>query len=222
MSFSADAVLFDLDGTLVNTIPLIFTCYRHTLATHLPGYDPGHDLLVDNLGRSLNDILFDYAVGGGAADPAAMSREMLQTYRAFQRQNLSRLIQPFEGMRETLTALRDRKVALGVITSKVEWAARECLEFYGLVEFLGVQVFHDDTERHKPDPQPLLFGASKGGFDPARCVYVGDSVQDMAASRAAGMFAVGALWGPSTREKLAGAGADALAEQPGDLLSIVA
>ena len=78
-------------------------------------------------------------------------------------------------MRETLEQLRARGLTLGVVTSKVEWAARECYEYYGLGEFLSIGVFHDDTERHKPDPQPLLYAAAKGGLDAARTVYVGDS-----------------------------------------------
>lgn len=215
-----DAVLFDLDGTLVDTIPLILACYQHTLAAHLPGYDPGRKVIIGNLGRSLDDILFDYAAAAGVADPAAESRAMLATYRAFQRQNLSRLIRPYEGMRETLEQLRARGLTLGVVTSKVEWAARECYEYYGLGEFLPIGVFHDDTERHKPDPQPLLYAAAKGGLDVARTVYVGDAVHDMAAGKAAGMRTIAALWGPSEREELVRAGADELAERPADLLTI--
>jgi pyrophosphatase PpaX len=222
MLTSVDAVLFDLDGTLVDTIPLIFACYEHTLAAHVPGYHPGRRALIANLGRSLDDILFDYAAAGGAADPSAMSKAMLQTYRSFQRANLGRLIRPYEGMREALAGLRARGLVLGVVTSKVEWAARECYEYYGLGEFLSVHVFHDDTERHKPDPQPLLFAASKGGLDVARTVYVGDATHDMAAGKAAGMRTIGVLWGPSEREKLLRAGADELAVTPADLLTIVA
>jgi pyrophosphatase PpaX len=217
-----DAVLFDLDGTLVDTIPLIFACYQHTLAEHLPGYDPGRHVIIGNLGRSLDDILFDYAAAAGAADPSAMSRAMLTTYRAFQRANLNRLIRPYEGMRESLEGLRARGLTLGVVTSKVEWAARECYEYYGLGEYLSIGVFHDDTERHKPDPQPLLLAASKGSLDAARTVYVGDSIHDMAAGRAAGMRTIGALWGPSEREELVEAGADELADRPEDLLTMIA
>jgi pyrophosphatase PpaX len=217
-----DAVLFDLDGTLVDTIPLIFACYEHTLGTHLPGYTPSRDVLVSNLGRSLDDILFDYAKEAGAAEPAALSRTMLQTYRSFQREAMARLIQPYGGMREALEGLRARGLTLGVVTSKVEWAARQCYEYYGLGEFLTVQVFHDDTERHKPDPQPLLLAASKGGLVPERCVYVGDSIHDMAAGKAAGMRTIGVLWGPSSRDDLLRAGADELATVPADLLTIVA
>jgi pyrophosphatase PpaX len=216
-----DAVLFDLDGTLVDTIPLILACYQHTLAAHLPGYDPGRKAIIGNLGRSLDDILFDYAAGAGAADPGATSREMLTTYRAFQRETLSRLIRPYDGIREALELLRARGLTLGVVTSKVEWAARECYEYYGLGEFLSIGVFHDDTARHKPDPQPLLYAAAKGVLDVARTVYVGDSVHYMASGKAAGMRTIAALWGPFDREDLVRAGADELAERPADLLTIV-
>jgi pyrophosphatase PpaX len=221
MVSSVDAVLFDLDGTLVDTIPLIFACYEHTLAMHLPGYRPERSAIVSNLGRSLDDILFDYATAGGAADPATLSRTMLETYRSFQRDALARLIRPYDGMREALERLRGLGLTLGVVTSKVEWAARQCYEYYGLGEFLSIQVFHDDTERHKPDPEPLLLAAAKGRLDPRRCVYVGDSIHDMAAGKAAGMHTIGVLWGPSPREALIDAGADELAEVPADLPELI-
>jgi pyrophosphatase PpaX len=216
-----NAILFDLDGTLVNTIPLIFACYDHTLAVHLPGFRPPQSMIVGNLGRSLDDILHDYAVAAGMPSPGPVSREMLDTYRSFQRQNLDRLIEPYEGMREALQGLRARGLTLGMVTSKVEWAARLSYERYGLEEFLSVLVFHDDTPRHKPDPEPLLFAASKAGLAPGSTAYVGDSIHDMAAGRAAGMKTIGALWGPSEREELQRAGADALASRPLDLLGLV-
>jgi pyrophosphatase PpaX len=219
---SVAAVLFDLDGTLVDTIPLILACYGHTLAAHLPGYDPGRQAIIGNLGRSLDAILLDYARAAGAPDPEATSRAMIETYRSFQRVHLPQLIRPYDGIGETLAGLRARGLTIGVVTSKVEWAARETYERYGIGEFLSVEVFHDDTERHKPDPEPLLLAAAKGGLDVARTVYVGDSVYDMAAGKAAGMRTVGALWGPNSREELLAAGADELAEKPADLLALLA
>ena len=218
---SVDAILFDLDGTLVDTIPLILACYEHTLATHLPGYDPGRRVIVRNLGRSLDAILHDYAAAAGVRDPEGMSKTMLETYRAFQRVNLNRLIRPYDGMRDALQGLRTRGVTLGLVTSKVEWAARECYDHYGLGEFLSVLVFHDDPPRHKPHPEPLLFAARRGGLNVARTAYVGDSIHDMAAGRAAGMRTIAALWGPSGRQELVEAGAEELAETPADLLHIV-
>jgi pyrophosphatase PpaX len=221
MRDSVDAILFDLDGTLVDTIPLIFACYQHTLATHVPHYHPDRRVIIGNLGRSLNAILYDYAAAAGVADPQGVSEAMMTTYRSFQRANLSRLIRPYPGMREALEALRARGLTLGLVTSKVEWAARECYDYYGLGDFLSVLVFHDDTARHKPDPEPLLYAAGKAGLDPSRTAYVGDSVHDMAAGRAAGMHTIAALWGPFERQDLAAAGAEALAEAPADLVGIV-
>lgn len=221
MLTDVNAVLFDLDGTLVNTIPLIFECYRHTLATHLPGLAIPRQVIVTNLGRSLDDILRDYAVAGGVADPDGVTKEMLETYRSFQRDNIDRLIEPYEGMREALQVLHGRGLTLGMVTSKVEWAARLSYERYGMAEFLSVLVFHDDTPRHKPDPEPLLLAASKAGLIPARTAYVGDSVHDMAAGRAAGMKTIGALWGPNEPTALEQAGADALAVSPLDLPRLV-
>jgi pyrophosphatase PpaX len=218
---NVDAVLFDLDGTLVDTIPLIFACYHHALSAHLPDYHPEHRVLVNNLGRSLDDILYDYAVAAGADDPAAMSQTLKSTYRAFQKENLPKLIRPYEGMREALVALRAAGLRIGIVTSKTDWAARASYERYGLGEFFSVGVFHDDTTRHKPDPEPLLLAASRGGLDPARCVYVGDSIHDIAAGKAAGMRTIAALWGPADREDLVGAGADELATVPLDLLRIL-
>jgi pyrophosphatase PpaX len=218
---SVDAVLFDLDGTLVDTIPLILSCYTYTLATHLPGFDPGRRVIIGNLGRSLDEILYDYAAAAGVADPKAMSRTMLDTYRTYQRGELDRQIRSYDGMRETLAEFHRRGLTLGVVTSKVEWAARECYERYRMDEFFSVGVFHDDTVRHKPDPEPLLLAAKKANLAVERTAYVGDSIHDMAAGRAAGMRTIGALWGPSEPGDLEAAGADALARSPADLLTIV-
>lgn len=221
MFSSTRAIFFDLDGTLVNTIPLIFACYEHTLAEHLPGFRPPRQVIVGNLGRSLNAILRDYAVAAGAEDPDRLSVAMLDTYRAFQRENLARLIQPFPGMAEALAELRGRGYRLGVVTSKVEWAAKMSYDHYGLGDYLPVSVFHDETTRHKPHPEPLLLAARKAGVSPGQAAYVGDSVHDMAAAKAAGMRAIGVLWGPFEAVELNEAGADVLARTPDSLPALL-
>jgi len=218
---NARAIVFDLDGTLVNTIPLIFACYEHTLRAHLPNFMPPREVIVGNLGRSLDAILYDYATASGADEPATVSRSMLSTYREFQRQNLGRLIQPYDGIPEALAALRASGYVLGLATSKVEWAARLTYEHYGLGQYLDALVFHDETTLHKPHPEPLLLAAKKVGLQPGEMVYVGDSVHDMVAGKTAGMFTIGAMWGPFEPSLLQAAGADALAQTPADLVSLL-
>ena len=221
MFSSTRAIFFDLDGTLVNTIPLIFACYEHTLEAHLPGFRPARQVIIGNLGRSLNAILRDYAVSAGVEDPDTTSAAMLETYRGFQRLNIDQLIQPYPGMAEALAALRDRGYLLGLVTSKVEWAARLTYDRYGFGDLLSVLVFHDETAMHKPHPEPLLLAATKAGIAPAQAAYVGDSVHDLAAGKAAGMRTIGALWGPFDPVELTESGADLLARTPDSLLSIL-
>lgn len=215
-----DAILFDLDGTLVDTTELIFTSHEHTLARHLKGGTPGRDVLLRDFGRSLPETLREYALADEAADAAEAAEQMLQTYRDYHRAHHDRLVQPFPGMREALETLRDRGYVLGVVTSKIEATARWSMDLYELGSLMALGVFHDDTTRHKPDPEPLLLAARTGGLDCAQTAYVGDSVHDVAAGRAAGMYTVAALWGPFDRRDLELAGPDALAESPAELLGI--
>ena len=216
------AVLFDLDGTLVDTTELILLSHEHTLRQHLRGtWQPTRKELINNLGRSLVETLHEYAVADEAANVAEASEQMLQTYRDYQQANHDRLIRPFGGMRETLVELRDRGYTLGVVTSKMEATARLALETYELSALLPLGVFHDDTERHKPDPTPLLEAARKGKLNPAGTVYIGDSIHDVAAGKAAGMRTIAALWGPFDPLDLELAGPDAFATSPPDLLRLL-
>jgi pyrophosphatase PpaX len=216
MRLPVRAVLFDLDGTLVDSIELIFAAHHYTLTEHL-GACPDRRTLRQKLGRSLLVSLTEYAAEYGCVDPDATGRAMVETYRAWQRVHEPEMLRPVPGMREALVELAGRRLVLGVVTSKAEYAARRSLVRYDLEPLLPVAVFHDDTERHKPDPAPLLEAARQGGFDPADAAYVGDSIHDIAAGRAAGMKTVGALWGAFGAADLLAAGADALAQAAGDL-----
>jgi len=219
------AVLFDLDGTLVDTTELILASHAHVIERRFSGRPlPTRRELIQNLGRSLPETLLEYAVAAteNAQQAAESAEQMLQTYRDYQTANHDRMIRPFEGMRETLERLRDRGYTLGVVTSKMQATARLALDHYDLSELLPLGVFHDDTERHKPDPAPLLHALRKGGLSANETVYVGDSIHDVAAGRAADVYTIAALWGPFDRADLELAGPDALASEPQDLPKLLA
>ena len=146
---------------------------------------------------------------------------MVATYRAFQCEHHDRLVTEYHGLRDIVAVLRDRGYILGVVTSKAEKGARREIEQFGLADLLSVAVFLEDTARHKPEPEPLLEAARRGGFEPARAIYIGDSIHDIAAGRAAGMKTGGALWGPFDRRDLEAAGPDVLIETPPDLLALL-
>ena len=215
-------ILFDLDGTLIDTTDLILRSFACTFDAHLPGRLPPREALVATFGTSLPALLREMAIEADASDPAAMAEVLLATYRTFQHANHDTMAQPFPGVREMLDGLKARGERLGLVTSKIEAFARRGLTLFGLDSFLEIGVFHDDTTRHKPDPEPLLLAASRAGVPPSDVLYVGDSTHDIIAGRAAGMRTVAALWGPFAPAALAAVDPDFIATRPEDLLPLVA
>jgi pyrophosphatase PpaX len=214
-------ILFDLDGTLVDTTELILASFAWTFEHHLPGRLPARDALIHTFGRSLPAVLREFAVEYGNGDPDVLTARMLATYRAFQLEQHDTLIRPFPGVTEMLRELRARQRRLGLVTSKREGFARRGLALFGLEALFEVAVFHDDTTRHKPEPEPLLLAAGRAGLTPADVVYVGDSIHDVAAGRAAGMRTVSVLWGPFERPVLECAGPDYIVECPENLVELL-
>jgi pyrophosphatase PpaX len=214
-------ILFDLDGTLIDTTELILASFAWTFDRHLPGRLPTREVLVHTFGRSLPAVLRELAAAHGAADPEFLASRMLASYRDFQLDQHDTLIKPFPGVAEMLRDLRARQQRLGLVTSKREGFARRGLRLFGLDELFDVAIFHDDTIRHKPDPEPLLLAADRSGLPPGEVVYVGDSIHDVAAGRAAGMRTVSVLWGPFERSTLERAGPDHVVKTPEDLVQLL-
>ena len=154
-------ILFDLDGTLVDTTDLILQSFVHTFDVHTPGRAPSREALIATFGRSLPATLREMAREEGAADPEAWATEMLATYRAFQRERHDAMIRPFDGVEDMLRALKADGHRLGVVTSKMEGFARRGLRVFGLEDYFEIGVFHDDTTTHKPDPAPLILAAAR-------------------------------------------------------------
>jgi pyrophosphatase PpaX len=215
-------ILFDLDGTLVDTTDLILASFAWTFDRHLPGQMPSRAALIRTFGRSLPRVLNEMTVAASVADANAFAASMLATYREFQLLHHDSLIKPFPGVEEMLRSLRARQHRLGLVTSKMEGFARRGLRLFALEDLLEIGVFHDDTPRHKPDPAPLLLAAQRAGVEPRDVVYVGDSTHDIVAGRAAGMKTVAVLWGPFERAALEAEGPDHIVERPDDLVNLFA
>ncbi|HEX2076728.1 MAG TPA: HAD family hydrolase [Longimicrobium sp.] len=184
--FPPVAVLFDVDGTLIDTYRLYLECYRRALEPHL-GYAPADAEIAARRPSSERRFLSDWlGEEAGGACHAEVRRLYARHFRALW-EGL------YDGVPEMLAALRSAGLRLGIVTGK----GREAWEVTQASADLGtfdVVVTDDDVHAAKPDPGGLLAAADALGIRPEQAVYVGDSTVDMQASRAAGMRIGAALW----------------------------
>lgn len=206
-----DAVLFDLDGTLADTVPLILASYRHTMAT-VRGAALPDELWLETIGRPLRDAFAEFS-----DDPDEL-RLLQDTYVAFQRTVHDDMVAPLPGAREVIAELVDGGVPVAVVTSKRREMALRTLAVCGFDGAVDVLVGADDVVRGKPHPEAVraaLSGLPRA--EPARCVFVGDSPYDLRAGRAAGVRTVGVTTGPFDGTRLSAEDPDHLVERLVDL-----
>jgi pyrophosphatase PpaX len=189
------ALLFDLDGTLVDSIDLLLAAFHHTFDTHL-GTSPPDDEWIAGIGTPLVSQLRAYITDD------ALLAEKLATYRAYQREHHDRLLREFEGARATLAVLKARGHPTALVTSKSNDLAHRALEFVQMDALIDVVVGYDNCARHKPDPEPVLAALRALDYPSDEAVFVGDSPHDIVAGNRAGVVTVAALWGPFKREAL--------------------
>lgn len=205
-------VLFDLDGTLIDTLDLIRTSMRYTTAQVLGAALPD-EVLMHNVGIPLAVQMREFS--------AEHADELLRVYRAHNDLVHDDLVREFPGVEEALQLLTAHGLRLGVVTSKLRSVAQRGLDRFGLGQYFEVLVGSDDVTIHKPEPFPLLHAAQSMGVEPGQCAYVGDSPHDMAAARSAGMPAIAATWGVASRERLREAGAEYEADSMSDVVALL-
>jgi pyrophosphatase PpaX len=187
--------LFDLDGTLIDSIELILTCYRYTMKEHL-GHVPPESLWLAGIGTPLRSQLADFA------ESPEQAATMLATYKAYHRVHHDELLGQYPGALEAVQSLKRPGAKFGVVTSKMKWSTQRGLELCGFDGLFEVIVTADDVEKHKPHPEPVLRALELLNSTAEETVFVGDSPHDMASGRAAGVKTAAALWGPFSREAL--------------------
>ena len=205
--------LFDLDGTLIDSIELIMSSFRHTMLTHR-GAVPDDDDWRAGFGRPLRPQLARYARD---ADEVA---GMVATYRAHNLEHHDRLVKPYAGIPPVVAALSGRGARLGIVTSKNRTAAEQGLRHCALDGFFDLLVTSDDVTEHKPHPAPVLAALASLEAQPAEAVFIGDSPHDCEAGRAAGVSTAAALWGPFSRASLDPHHPDHWLERPEAILGL--
>lgn len=187
--------LFDLDGTLIDSTDLIMEAFRHTMRTHL-GAVPDENRWRAGFGRPLRPQLANFARDAGQAG------RMVDTYRDFTDLHHDRLLRPFRGIDEALTALRRGGARLGIVTSKTNGLARRGLARCGLDGRFDALIGMDDVQPHKPHPAPVRAALRLLAAPADSAVFIGDSPYDIQAGRAAGVHTAAVLWGAFGRKEL--------------------
>jgi len=195
-------VIFDIDGTLVDSVGLIIDCYQYGFRTVL-GHEWDEAEIRTWIGASLVDSL--QRVCPEHAD------ELFQRYVEWNAAHCTSM-RAYPGIPELAGALVAAGVRLGVVTSKRQEPAVQSLALGGLTQAVTVIVSHDDTTAHKPDPEPLLLAVERLGCAVSDAVYVGDSLMDVQAAQAAGLDCVAVTWGAGEETALRAAGPTAVCD----------
>jgi pyrophosphatase PpaX len=185
--------IFDLDGTLADTINLIVESYQHAFRTVL-GRQEDPDVIRSWIGRPLIGAFRDHS--------PEQADELYSTYLQWNADNTERLIRTYDGVVDVVGELRAAGVHVGIATSKRRESAQQAMDILGISPHVDVLVAMEDTDRHKPDPTPLLLALERMGRGSNGAVYVGDAVVDVLAGKAAGMDTLAVTWGAGLPEAL--------------------
>lgn len=207
-------VLFDLDGTLIDSGPIILASMHHAVHTVL-GRDVAREELAATIGGQ------GLVAQMQAFDPNRVD-ELVEAYR-LHNDPLHETLEAFGGMVEVLPRLKSDGRKLGIVTAKRHRTVALALDrFPWLRDQFDIVVAHEDTERHKPEPEPVLYAVERLGADSSAAAYVGDSPFDIRAAKAAGVFAIGVGWGGiHSADVLLAEEPDAFIRDPEELLDVV-
>ena len=212
------AVLFDLDGTLINSAVDLVNSVQYALRQVAPDREPpdSEDILVQ-VGKPLEAIIHEL---GYPSDPAS-TKTFVDTYRSHFAQHFNDHTQLYPGVKETLTALRAAGVKLALVTTKhqvqADFTAREC----GLAPYFDYIHGFMEGRQHKPHPEPVLTAAERLGATPEAAIMVGDTELDIEAGRAAGTATCGVTYGFRPAWFLKSLRPDFLISRISDLTAIV-
>jgi pyrophosphatase PpaX len=207
-------VLFDLDGTLIDSGPIILASMQHAVRTVLDREIAFEELAATVGGQGLVAQM-------RAFDPDRVD-ELVEVYREHN-DPLHDTLEAFEELLAVLPQLKAQGRKLGIVTAKRHRTVALALHrFPVLDELFDVVVAHEDTTRHKPDAEPVLAAVERLGAQPSQAAYVGDSPFDIQAAKAADVFAIAVGWGGiHPDERLVAEEPDAFVRSPEELLDVL-
>jgi len=211
-----EAVLFDLDGTLLDSAPDLYVALQLLCAEEgvaLPPYAPVREVVSSGSRAILRNAFADR----GEAAIEAMVPRYLQLYQ----QVIAQQTQPFDGIEAMLDAIEAQCLRWGIVTNKPGFLTEALLPRIGWATRVAAVVSGDTLPVKKPDPAPVLLACERAGLDPAHCLFVGDDRRDVQAGAAAGLYTVAVGWGYLDGGDPQTWGADAVLEHPAQLTALL-
>lgn len=206
------AVLFDLDGTLLDTTDLILASFQFTAEKHL-GRRVNREEILPTFGRPLIEGLEKLAPGKG--------QEMIVTYRQHNAKYHDEMVKIFPGVKEVLKQLKEKQIKLGIVTSKAKVTALRGLRLFNLETYFDTIIAFEDTTIHKPNPEPVLLAMQKLNVSSKHCLMVGDSPHDLVSAQRAGIHTAAVKWTNLPWQSLLDVGPTYILESMQDLLVII-
>ena len=208
-------ILFDFDGTLVNTNDVILASWQHTYRHYL-----GHEMPVDHITSCFGEpLLLTMEREFPGVDP----QESADVYRQFQQENADKLVTIFPGIKELLADLKEAGYVLGIVTSRTRESALRYMDMFAITSYFSDLVTCDDTTVHKPNPEPILLAMSKLGASAEESIMIGDSPFDIKCANNAGVDSVMVNWRITCDETsvIDDAKVDYWLHQPSDLVELL-
>lgn len=212
MSTELNTVLFDLDGTLVNTNELIIQSFLHTFDQFCPGRFRREDV-IPFLGPPLRETF--------ESINKDQVEEMMKCYREFNMAKHDEYVKEFDGVYDTVKKLYDSGVKMGIVTTKLRPAVEKGLKLSRLAPFFDVVVTLDDVKNAKPDPEPLFKALDQLGGKPEEAIMVGDNHHDIIGGKNAGTKTAAVAWSIKGEQFLRQFEPDYMLQEMEELLPIV-
>lgn len=206
-----DYVLFDLDGTLLDSLPLIEATFHHVFNQMNIPWDDG--AVMKTVGLPLRDACKQF---GGER-----WQELFENYINHQLSIHDRYIKLYPGTLKTLDVITPLAKGLGVVTSKRRPVAERGIAVTGLGRYFKHLVTLEDVKKPKPHAEPVLRGLDILGAKPEQAVFVGDSYYDIESGHNAGVLTVGVSWGMATREELQASAPDYIVDTWSELVALL-
>jgi pyrophosphatase PpaX len=203
--------LFDLDGTLIDSVGLIMDSFAHAMTKHRQDtFDP--QKFRHTIGRSLREQFGLYS------DDEDEVARLIETYSQYYRAHRSQT-RLFDGVREVLENLQKLNTPLAIVTSKSHIGAVNSTKALNIDHYFDIMIGSDDVVHAKPHPEPVLKALTHFEATPDQAIFIGDSPHDIHAGKAAKVYTIGVTWGPYTGQVLLDAGADRIVDSVHGLLS---